>query len=89
MPHGSSNVTPAKTDGTYLLETLAFQHLSIVDQSGSSLKGVSDAFRKGANSFFDFFASDQILLKAEYLVPEEIRDEDPSAHALSQDISSL
>lgn len=90
MSYGSSNVTPAITDGADLFETLAFQHVGEIDQSSSIRRGTGDTPKEGLKVLFVLLVPGWQLLNSEGTsLPKEIGHEDLSAQGLSQDISPL
>ena len=88
--HGRSNVTPAITEGTDLLETLAFQHISEIDQPNGSSGNVAGCGKEVLEILSSLFSLHWELLDIERVpLPKEIGHEDLGVGGLGQDIGSL
>lgn len=84
------SVTPAITNGADLLETLAFQHMRIVDQSGGCPRRACDPSEEILDFLLGLVIFGGILFDGERVpLPKEIWHEDLSPYSLGKDIGSL
>ena len=87
---GGSNVTPAITVGTELLETFAFQHVGEINQSSSSSRRASGTSEEVLEVLFVLVVLGwKILYPKRFPLPKEIGHEDLGAQGLRQNVSSL
>ena len=85
-----TKITPAIAESTDLLETFAFQSVGKGDQFFDSRRRVSDALNEVLEVLSILIVLGGHLINAERVSrPEEIRDKDPRADALGQDVGSL